>query len=161
MVVSTPASASRSSAWSIRALPWTSIRGLGAVAVNGRMRRPSPAASNMARRGAEASAVRMTGPRSNSGGGVGRPGRMGQVLSIPSGERRAYRVPQASPKIVNDSRQMHEILRLVVAPLQTAEDAEDLGGALRAQDGVAPAEAGRVEIRCLGGAERQVAGQED
>ncbi len=46
--VSTPASASRSRMWSIRARPATSTSALGRVSVKGRMRVPSPAARTMA-----------------------------------------------------------------------------------------------------------------
>jgi hypothetical protein len=43
-----PASASRSSAWSISGLPATRTSGLGSVSVSGRMRVPSPAAMTIA-----------------------------------------------------------------------------------------------------------------
>jgi hypothetical protein len=48
IAVSTPAMASRSSAWSISGLPATATNGFGMRSVNGRILVPNPAAKTMA-----------------------------------------------------------------------------------------------------------------
>src|SRR4051794_5296884 len=57
-----PASASLSSTWSSSGLPATETSGFGILSVNGRMRRPRPAARTMARVGLTGMLVSLSGP---------------------------------------------------------------------------------------------------
>ena len=54
---------------------------------------------------------------------------------------------QAALQIGLDARQVFEIHRFAVTPIQPHENAEDLGGPLCAQNGIGRGEPGHVEIR--------------
>ena len=57
------------------------------------------------------------------------------------------RVPRRALQIVTYARQMLQILRLAVAPVEPHENADDLGIALRRHDRIGLVETGAVESR--------------
>ena len=63
---------------------------------------------------------------------------------------RQRRMRQRALQIAPYARQMTQILRLAVAPLEPGENAEDLGGALRGERGIGAREGRRVEGRVGG-----------
>ena len=68
-----------------------------------------------------------------------------QVGLIPGLELRQDRVGEVAREVGLDPRQVPEVLRLAVALVEAGEDAEHLGGALRAHDGVGACERRDVE----------------
>ena len=73
--------------------------------------------------------------------------------SYQSLQRRQRRMRQRALQIAPYPRDVSEILRLAVAPVEPREDAEDFRGALRGERGVGLDELGRVELR-IGSAAR-------
>src|SRR5215471_21835198 len=94
--------------------PATFTRGFGILSVSGRMRVPSPAASTMARRG-----VLLLGDAAMSNL------QWRDVAAIPGGKRCQVRMRQRPLQVAPHARQMPQILRLVVTPLQPCKNAED------------------------------------
>src|ERR1051325_3088786 len=107
------------------------------------MRVPRPAASTMARRG-----VDLVGDALMRSCLQWR-----HVCPIPGRERLERRMGERPLQIAPYPRQMTQILRLPVAPLQASEDAEDFGCPLRSERCVSTCEVRRVECR-IGGTPR-------
>src|SRR5882757_6354114 len=101
--------------------PWTLTRGFGSVSVIGRMRVPNPAANTMAVFGTGA----LIGPQ-RSGFRVGidrrRAERPGEVVPIPDRERLKQRVSEIARQIALDSRQVAQVLRLMIALVEAGEE---------------------------------------
>src|SRR5262245_55363046 len=76
---------------------------------------------------------------------VRRNSRRRHVLVVPRFQRLERRVGQGAAQIPPYSRMMTKILRLAIAAGETGEDAEHLGGALRAEGGVMLEECVEVE----------------
>src|SRR5215207_6959192 len=150
MAVSTPASARRSSAWSISARPPTRTSGFGKVSVIGRMRWPRPAASTMAVRSEDGSGL--MGANGSQGLRPSRRGRPqpGQVGFVPAAKFRQGGVTQVPGECGFDTRQVLQVLGLAVALVEADEDADDLRRALRPEDRVGAGEGVHVELGVCG-----------
>src|SRR5262245_41957730 len=114
----TPASARRSNTWSSSAWPATFTSGFGSVSVSGRMRVPKPAASTMARVGL----IKFLLLRRRRNVGV-----------VPLLQIAHRRMNQRAAQVAPYARDVTEILRFAVAPVEPRENAEDFRGALRAE----------------------------
>src|SRR6185437_7468666 len=127
-------------------LPRISTSGLGSVSVIGRIRVPSPAANTMAVLGTGligASAV-LTSEIGFGGKGTQRPR---QVILIPERERLKQRMGEVALEVALDPRQVAQVVWLAVALVQSCEEAEDLGCALRAHRRIGGGETLGIERR--------------
>src|SRR5579883_162539 len=133
------------------ALPPILMRGLGICSVSGRMRVPSPAAKTIALSGIKdvmnaagttRSRVLGQGPR--------------QVGLIPAFERRQQGMSEVLGQIFLDAWQMRQILRLVIALIQSGENAENFCRPLGAEHGIRAGKCGHVETRIAGAAQLRI-----
>src|ERR1700722_5550443 len=119
---------------------WTLTSGLGSVSVIGRIRVPNPAANTMAVFGTG----RLIGPQ-QSLFGVGldrrRAKRPGKGIPIPDRKRLKQRMGEVAREVTLDPRQVAQVLRLMIAFVESGEQAKNLGGALRAHRGIGGGEA--------------------
>src|SRR5215213_10265922 len=124
-----PLSAARSRAWSMSARPPTVTSGFGSASVTGRMRFPSPAARTMAV---------LIGWRLVwlMGDALRARHEPWQVRLVPGAQAQQGRMVQVAGEIGLDPRQMDEIGGLAIAFVQSREDADHFGRALRDHDGV-------------------------
>src|SRR5947209_4868469 len=121
----------------------------------GRMRLPKPAANTIAVFG---KAAVMNADQSGESRASARPGpqRPRQMVLVPEQKRVQQRMSEVLCQVALDPRQMVEVLRLAVPLLETGENAEDLGCALRRHRSVGGSEAFRVEVRVDRGAAADV-----
>src|SRR5579871_3178218 len=138
MAFSTPASAQRSSTWSISGLPATRMSGFGIVLEMGRMRVPRPAANTIALWICNPAIVGPTSRRLHQ--------RSRQMVLVPGLELGQNRMAETLDEIALDARQVRQILRLAVPPVEAGKETQELGGALRPRDRIGAREGRRIEI---------------